>query len=361
MAKLASTMSDGKEGAAGLPYAPSWVDRILQWIDRLPLPAWLFYLIVLFVALLIEHVIQWAEGSLPAGTISPTLVAEAPFLIFAPAAQQYLNETARQALREFRPALQIDDIQYATLEYELTIVPARAGFLAGLLGLALAILSLVSTPAAFGLSPTTSTATSIVIIFYLIVQAPFYAVLVYHTLRQLRLVASIHAMVKEINLFQLFPVYAFSSLTARTGLVIVLLIYYTYFFFYFLNIRGSTPGLLGTISSVILLLVALACFVLPLLGMHRRLAHEKSRLLGESSRRLESTLAALHERVDHGEYEKVDGMQKAVAALQTEYQIIDKISTWPWRTETLRTFLTTITLPIIMYLISRFIGRLVGL
>jgi hypothetical protein len=95
--------------------------------------------------------------------------------------------------------------------------------------------------------------------------------------------------------------------------------------------------------------------------MHRRLAQEKSRLLGESSRRLESTLAALHERVDHGEYDKVDGMQKAVAALQAEQQIIDKISTWPWRIETLRAFLSTITLPIILYLISRFLGRLVGL
>lgn len=361
MTKLASTVSNRKEGYAGLPYAPSWVDRLLDWIDRLPLPAWLFYLIVLFIALLIEHMIQWAEGSLVAGALSLALVAEAPFLIFAPAAQQYLNKTARQALREFRPALQIDDAQYAILEYELTVIPARAGFFAGLVGLALAIFSLLSTPDAFGLSPTTSTATSIVIILYIIIQAPFYAVLVYHTLRQLRLVASIYAMVKDINLFRLFPVYAFSSLTARTGLAIVLLVYYTYFFFYSLNVRGSTPGMLGTISSVILLLVALACFVLPLTGMHRRLAQEKARLLGESSRRLESTLVALHERVDHGEYDKVDGMQKAVAALQAEHQIIDKISTWPWRTETLRTFLSTLTLPIILYLISRFLGRMVGL
>jgi hypothetical protein len=361
MAKLTSTVSNQKDDYAELPYAPSWVDRLLHWIDRLPLPAWLFYLIVFLIALFIEHMIQWAEGSLRAGVISLALVTEAPFLIFAPAAQQYLNETARQALREFRPALQIDDTQYNTLEYELTVVPARAGFLAGLFGLALAILSLASTPAAFGLSSTTSTATSIVIILYIIIQAPFYAVLVYHTLRQLRLVASIHAMVKEIHLFRLFPVYAFSSLTARTGLAIVLLVYYTYFFFYSLNVRGSTPGMLGTISSVILLLIAIACFVLPLIGMHGRLAQEKSRLLGESNRRLESTLVALHERVDHDEYDKVDGMQKAVAALQAEHQIIDKISTWPWRIETLRTFLSTITLPIILYLISRFLGRLVGL
>lgn len=114
--------------------------------------------------------------------------------------------------------------------------------------MALTLLSLLSTPAAFGLSPTTSTATALIIILYIISQSPFYAVLAYHTLRQLRLVASIHAMVKEINLFQLFPVDAFSSLTARTGLAFVLLIYYTYFFFSSLNVRGSTPGFLGNVS-----------------------------------------------------------------------------------------------------------------
>jgi hypothetical protein len=112
---------------------------------------------------------------------------------------------------------------------------------------------------------------------------------------------------------------------------------------------------------ILFFLVALACFVLPLNSMHRRLAQEKSRLLAESNRRLELTLAALHQQVDQGEYNKVDGMQKALAALQAEHQIIDKISTWPWRVETLRTFLSTITIPIILYLISRFLGRLVGL
>lgn len=359
--KLASKLPDRKVGNANLPYAPSWVDRLIAWIDRLPLPPWLFYLAALLAGLLMEHIVHWIDGSLPAGSISIPLAAEAPFLVFAPAAQHYLNATARRALHEFRPALHIDDAQYAILEYQLTTVPARTGLIAGLLGVVLAIVSTISYPAAFGLSPKTPTATTLIIILYIIIQSPFYLVLIFHTLRQLRLVASIHAMVKHINLFQLFPVYAFSSLTSRTGLAIVFIIYYTYFFFYYINVRGSTPGLLGTAVLVFLFLVALACFVLPLNGIHLRLAQEKASLLAEANRRTEITLSALHQRVDEGEYDKVDGMQKALAALKAEHELIDRISTWPWRSETLRSFLSTIAIPVMLYLATRLLGRLVGL
>ena len=346
---------------AELPYAPSWVDRLIAWIERLPMPAWLFYLLVLFATLLIEHIVQWMDGSLPTGSISPALAAEAPYLVFALAAYQYLNTIARRALREFRAALQIADTEYTILEYELTAVPARPALVATLIGVVLAVSSLLSTPAAFGLYPGTSTATALILVLYIVIQSPFYIVLIYHTLRQLRLVTAIDTRVREINLFQLFPVYAFSALTARTGLAIVFLLYYSYFFLYYLNVRGSTPGFLGVVTLVVLLLVALACFVLPLYGIHLRLAQEKSRLLGDANRRLEFALSDLHQRVDSGDYDKVDGIQKTLSALKAEHDVLEKISTWPWKTETLRSFISIIALPIILYLISRFLGRLVGL
>ena len=361
MTKLVSTLPTQKEENSSLPYTPSWVDHFMIWVERLPIPAWLFYLIILFGAPLIQYVVRWMEGSLPVGSINVAIVAEAPFLVFAPAVYQYLNGTARQALREFRPALQIDDAQYSILEYELTTTPARPALIASVVSLALSAVNLIATPAAFGLSSSTSTATALIIVLYLLLQSPFYLILIYHSLRQLRQVALIHAMVKQINLFQLFPVYAFSSLTARTGLAIILLIYYIYIFFYDLNVRGTTLGFLGAVVLIPFFLVALACFVLPLHGMHRRLAEEKSRLLGEASRRTELALSDLHQRLDNGEYDKVDGIQKSLEALKAEHDVVEKISTWPWKTETLRSFLSAMALPIILYLLSRFFGRLLGL
>jgi hypothetical protein len=332
----------------------------MAWVDRLPWPPWLFYLAVVLAGLLSRHAVRWLDGSLPAGSLNLALAAEAPFLVLTLATQHYLNATARCALQEFRPALQIDDAQYALLEYQLTTVPARAGLMAGVLGAALALLIITFDPASFGVFATTSLMANALAASFAMLASAFAIVFVYHTLRQLRLVATIHAMAKHVNLFQLGPIYAFSSLTARTGLAIVLFVYYDYFFFYYLGVQGA-PGLIETAGLIFLFIVALACFVLPLNGIHNRLVQEKSQLLAETNRRTERTISALHQRVDDGEYDKVDGMQKTLATLNSEREVIDKISTWPWRTETLRGFLSTIALPVLLYLATRFLGRLLGI
>lgn len=58
---------------------------------------------------------------------------------------------------------------------------------------------------------------------------------------------------------------------------------------------------------------------------------------------------------------KVGSIQKTLAALKAEHDVIEKISTWPWKIETLRSFVSAMALPIILYLISRFLERLLGL
>ena len=44
MTKPGLKLPNRKGGDASLPYPPSWVDRLMAWIDRLPGPPWLFYL-----------------------------------------------------------------------------------------------------------------------------------------------------------------------------------------------------------------------------------------------------------------------------------------------------------------------------
>jgi hypothetical protein len=42
---MASVRTSGRLNEAGgavLPYAPSWVDRMTDWVDRLPGPSWVF-------------------------------------------------------------------------------------------------------------------------------------------------------------------------------------------------------------------------------------------------------------------------------------------------------------------------------
>ena len=357
--ELESTNRKGSD--ASLPYPPSWVNRLLSWVDRLPGPAWVFYLVAMVGVSLIRHAFRWIDGTIPAGSLDLNLATEAPFLVFTLAAQHYLNATARRALREFRPALQLDDSEYATLEYKLTNDPARACLITSLIAAVLGLLYLIRIPAGFGISSRSSLVTYLLTAAHTMLISALFFVFIYHILRQLRLVAAIHAMAKQFNLFQLSPVYAFSSLTARTGLAMLLYINYSYLIYFYLVVPGTPPGVVEYGALGFMFLVALACFVLPLNGIHQRLMDEKSRLLAEVNRMIELTISALHQRVGEGQYEGMLGLQNALGGLRAERDMIEKISTWPWRPETLRGFLSAVGLPILLYLATRVLGRFLGL
>jgi ABC-type multidrug transport system fused ATPase/permease subunit len=345
------------------PYPPSWVDRLISAVDKLPGPAWLAYLACLLSVTLLSHAVRWIDGSLPAASLDTIRVAEAPFLILFPALQQYLNSTARHALEGFRPALQVGDDEYARLQYQLTTIPSRAGGVTGAIGAALGLLSLLSSPLGYGVTPQTSLLTDVIAVFFAMLLVAFAAVFTYHTIRQLRLVASVHRMAMHINLFQLAPVHSFSTLTSRTGIAIILTLTAGYVFSSYVNLRLSAIAL-SPVDFVImgfLFLVALACFILPLNSMHHRLSQEKTRLLAEVNRRLEATINTVHERLDRGEFHTMDQMEKALANLITERKVLTEVSTWPWRPETLRGFLSTLALPVILYVITATVGRILGL
>jgi len=42
-------------------------------------------------------------------------------------------------------------------------------------------------------------------------------------------------------------------------------------------------------------------------------------------------------------------------------EIVQKIRTWPWQTETLRNLLTPLLIPIFVYLVQRVLGGVLGL
>jgi hypothetical protein len=59
------------------------VDRLLAWVDRLPGPAWVFYLVVMVGVSLIRHAFRWMDGTIPAGSLDLPLATEAPFLVYS--------------------------------------------------------------------------------------------------------------------------------------------------------------------------------------------------------------------------------------------------------------------------------------
>jgi hypothetical protein len=172
-------------------------------------------------------------------------------------------------------------------------------------------------------------------------------VIYYHSIRQLQLVNRTVKQVKRFNLFHLDPVYAFSQLTARTGILWMLLLGLTLLAF---------PLDLASLLTIAMLagqvVLALAAFVLPLRSVNQRLVSEKRSLLAANQQRIETTLTQLHQRIDQKDTGEIGQINDALAGLNTERDILAKISTLPFSTNTLRGFLSAIVLPIALLLVQ---------
>ncbi len=338
-------------------YPPSFVDRLMAWIERLPGPAWGFYLLLTVIFVALGHGLRWLDGSMQAGTFDPLRFANDSLTVYALALMHYLNQTARESLAVFRPALGKLEAEYERLEAELTTTSPRSFLISTAIGFVLTILSFVSDPVAWGITAESSLLTDVVSVVQGSIENVFFFVLIVHTVQQVRLIVRIHRAATNVSLYESNSHHAFSRLTVRAAIGLVFPIYY-YSFIVYLQI-----GRLGTMSAVdnslviFCLLISAVVFILPLNDMRRRLVREKQRLMVESDRRFEAAARKLHQHVDADNLEKMDDLNKTLASLVIEKDALKKISTWPWEAETMRGFLSSVGLPILLWFITKYLSR----
>ncbi|HZY43931.1 MAG TPA: hypothetical protein VFF70_04200, partial [Anaerolineae bacterium] len=325
------------------PYPPSWVDRFIGWIDRLPVPAWLFYIVLLVAEFAALNILLWTIGTLPTGSFDLARTYSIVYSVGSIAWIHYLNRIASRAIKQFAPALGNDQNEYEAFRYRLTTLPKRTALIVTILNFILEIFSNLLIFAKGGSPAEVFTNLLISMISYGLTGVALYAIV-----RQLLLVSQIHAVASRVNLFERAPLYAFSGLTVRTGIASLIATYFA------IAINPEAQISVGAIlyNSVGLVLAA-ACFALPLNGMHQRMTKEKARLLARVDRRFETAFDKLHYGFDTEDFSQTDALNKSLTGLTIERDTIQKISTWPWQTGTFRGFSGALILPIIIWLITR--------
>jgi hypothetical protein len=337
-----------------VPYQLSWIDRLVVWIDHLPGPAWLFYVLSVLVIALLSLAVFWIDGGLRPGSIDSLIAANGIIVIYWLALYQYLTRIGSRSLRSFRPLLDADDSEIARIDYELATLPRRLGWLAIPLGIGVALMDVLSSPARYGdivLQTALPTAFDVVVSGFLI--STFFC-LVIRSIRQLRMVRKLHAQATNINLLKLEPAHAFSVLTARTGMGVILVL-----IFGFLldpsEILGTSFDFFVSVATAIL---AVAIFTIPVMGMRDHIEEEKNRVLNETSDLLQSASDDLHSKVSRRAYDAFGGIEDSIGALIRERELFERIPTWPWNTGTIRGFASTLLLPIFLWLVIRLLERL---
>ena len=335
------------------PYPPSWVDRLQRTIEGWPVAWWLPYVAVYVVGQVVSHLVLWAEGLLPVGAIDPT---RAPgYGALYPAAilgtMHYLDRFAARRLDVFRPALGPADADTVDhLRYELTTLPARPTLVLTLLGsIPPAALFLATTPLHAVGSP--GFFVSALILFVTVGTG---VVFYYHAFHQLRAVERIHTSAKNVDLFQPQPLHAFGQLAARSGIAFIVLAYYAAVVrpdFVLTNPVGIAYLAVAVASGVL-------SFVVPLYGMHQRLEAEKRGLLTIADWRISEAVSAAWRQLDPASGQEAETTQRRLETVERARSIVERLPTWPWAARTLTGFLSTLLLPVVIWLITNVLGRL---
>jgi hypothetical protein len=269
----------------------------------------------------------------------------------------YLAAVAGSALDAFRPALQATAAETARIRYELTVIPARPAAIILVLTAILTPVYYVADPAGslvVGLSPLGITLRYVGETLF----GALLIVLVYHSVRQLRAVSRIHAQATRVDLFRPAPLYAFSTLTSRTAIVIAL-VFLIPTMVAISQGNGQQAWWVWLPYVVAGIVAAVAVFVLPLRGAQRRIVAEKARLETEVGLRLETTIDAVHRAIDTGDLSQVDSLNKTLATLMVERDLVRHMPTWPWQPGTVGAVVSAIVLPLGIWLATRILERLV--
>ncbi len=336
------------------PYAPSWFDRLLGWVDGLPGPVW-FYLILLALGQwLYVNAMLWYNGKLLFGSFDFLRSFSVILVPYTLGFWLYERRIASNALHTFRSLLPVDDAGFARLEYELFTLPAPFT--------ALLTLSFFIASIAFHLllppsivrdyAPTRES----FLWQYTIVTVPagiLSLIGVYRAVYQLRQVTRLHRMASSINLYESPPLYAFSSVTATIAIGLLLPAYFI--FAARPEMTLGSPLLFG--GLVIAVLVAIAAFVLPLREMHNRIKRERARLLVEVNRRIEILVGRVHRAVDADEFQDMENWNRALSTLIIEREVISNFTTWPWERGTVTGFISALVLPIVLWVITRLLEQ----
>jgi hypothetical protein len=350
---MASTESDLK------PHG-SWLDRLVNRISLLPSPPWLFYLVVTAIFFSVDTGLTWFDGSVPLGRIDSGRVLNDVLTVYGLALVHFLTITARKALAEFQPALGRLEPTSARLERELTTTSWLGSLVPVGIAIAFTAVSIANDPAAWGMTSKTSVATDIYTAVQGAIFISFFFLFISFAIRQLRVVVRIHREASAVSLYSRESNSAFSRLTLRTSVGLVLPVYLYAILAVISGWSFSKTSVFEIAALAAVVLASAALFVLPLNGMHRRLVREKSRLITTSNLRFEEAAADLHGVIAAKKFDTVDGLSKAIASLVVEKDALRKLSTWPWEADTLRGFLSSIALPIVLWLITTLLSRLLA-
>jgi hypothetical protein len=329
--------------------AISWINRLVNWIESLPGPTWLFYLSMLLLFGFLNNATLWLDETLPLGVFDFYRTSIVIWVVYPLGLFQYLISTAKTSLHTFAPLLGTENSDLSLWETKFTKFPSRIAWLVLITGILFRYFQLAEIAGA----ANTSTFFSLTLAYNSIFGVFAYStsvILITQSVRQMILVGQIHREARGISLFQLDAAHAFSNLTSRIGIGAFLLTLFS-------AIQNPELSIISIVFNISGLLVAMGAFVLPLAGMRTRLQILRKKKLSAVNQLIEKSFSKLNMSAEVADQKDVSILLSKIKGFIIERNEITNISTLPWETATFRGFATTILLPMFLWFVTRLLER----
>lgn len=331
-------------------YTPRWLYSFFALLDRLPIRGWTLAALVFLLGTLAMHVDAWRQALLATGQLNTYLTTVTLYIVAYPGLWLILDQRARIALKEFLKGKSNANFEAVYTDFiSLPTLPATLVFILGsLLGLNFFLTVQETLPLVGRVLPAWDFISWVPITGLMFM-------LLYRTIRQAVLMPRLFNQI-QVSLFDPSPVYALSRYAsqASVGLLII----------NFALIYASIPSLLFSPAAVVYYVLILGGSLLyffgPLASINNRMRREKERLLAEIGRDLEDVYKRVHTSVKTAKFRHVDEIRNSIPALKDQLEIVRKSSTWPWQPETLRNLITPMLIPVVVYLVQRYLGSIFG-
>lgn len=332
----------------------NWFERFFVWMERLPGPAILYYALVYVVIVMGYHALLWATGYLPLWQFSADVVVSFPFWAVVQVASFHIFRIqAGVALDAFLPTLELDPEHAARVRLDFVRFDRRTTWVLTLVALAFSVAYLLSPaiPPVFRVNLGTTVLTA----GLLLLSAPWFGFF-YFIVRSLVNINRLYALVPKVRLFDQQPLYALSRYTSRVG---ILFIVYLVLTLTTSQVWGESAAVVTGFYLVFNGSIAILVFVVPLLGVHARLSRARQTALADNNRLIDEHYTKIVADIREGRVDRLADLRAANAALLEYRQELTKISTWPWDTVTLRSFVTTLTVPMTVWIVQQVLLRTV--
>jgi hypothetical protein len=332
--------------------SPRWLYTFLNWMRGTPLNGVLVALAIFVVSAGSLHWAVWQSGNLPRYQLDTELLFPALWLPSNILFWLWLDAIARNAIAAFANGIGKSKQETERVYIDFISISEPMGLILLVGGLALGIGDSVTRASAFGV-------TQLPLVFLMslgpIVGGVFELFSLFRILRQLALVNALYKSVKNVNLFNLWPIYALSRYGYTIALLFILATVLIDLLF-----RLLTGTDLGFVYIVYTLIISLVVFLAPLIGINNRLRIEKAHELQRLGDQLDSVYSETEAAVRNRKLSKVPALRNASSALKDQMEAIQKVATWPWNPGSLRNLLLPLLLPLLIAILQRYVLSFLG-